>query len=244
VTRGVARPGPGAPVEEGPAPAVVPLGRPPWWLVAVAAAVVVAVTADLLGGGRLEGLDLRISAAVGRWDLRHGPAYPVFWLGTELGGRGFILVVLTALVGWLAARRRTVLPLLRLLLALVLLTGVVYAFKYGAGRTAPAYPGSYFHRDGASFPSGHVANAVLMWGLARWQSVEYGLPAGWQRLFGVLSIAGPVVAAVTMVSLNFHWLSDVVAGAAVGIVLLGLVHALDGVALRPWVHARAGRRSA
>jgi membrane-associated phospholipid phosphatase len=222
----------------------VPVGRPPWWLVAVAAAVVVAITADLLGGGHLEDLDLRISAAVGRWDLRHGPAYPVLWLGTELGGRGFILTVLAALVGWLAWRRRAVLPVLRLLLALVLLTGVVYAFKYGAGRTAPAYPGSYFHRGGASFPSGHVANAVLMWGLARWQSVEFALPPRWQALFRALSLAGPVIAAVAMVCLNFHWLSDVVAGAAVGIVLLGVVHALDGLALQPWLHARAGRRSA
>ena len=32
--------------------------------------------------------------------------------------------------------------------------------------------------SGESYPSGHVANAVLMWGVARWLAVDYGLPAG------------------------------------------------------------------
>ena len=59
------------------------------------------------------------------------------------------------------------------------------------GRTAPAYPGSYFFAEGASYPSGHVANAVLMWGVARWQAVEYGLPARVQRIFWWLSVVGP-----------------------------------------------------
>jgi membrane-associated phospholipid phosphatase len=238
------RPGSGPATPSGPAPAVVSVGRPPWWLMALAAVVTVVVTTDLLAGSRLQRIDVRVSSVVDGWDLRHGRAYPVLWIGTQLGGRGFILVVLGVLVGWLAWRRHTVVPALRVLLALALLTGVIYGFKYGAGRTAPEYPGSFFHRDGASYPSGHVANAVLMWGVARWQAVEYGLAPPWQRLFYVLSLAGPVVAAVTMVCLNFHWVTDVVVGAAVGILLLGVVHALDGVAMSLWVRARAGRRSA
>jgi membrane-associated phospholipid phosphatase len=130
------------------------------------------------------------------------------------------------------------------LVALALLTGVIYAFKYGMGRTAPAYPGSFFHRNGTSFPSGHVANAVLMWGLARWQAVQYGLAAPWQRGFAFLSVAGPVLAGVAMVALNFHWVTDAVVGAAVGVLLLGVVHTLDAVGLSLWVRARAGRDSA
>jgi membrane-associated phospholipid phosphatase len=111
------------------------------------------------------------------------------------------------------------------------------------GRTAPAYPGSYFHRGGESFPSGHVANAVLMWGVARWQAVQYALVPPAQRLFGWLSIGGPIVAGAAMLVLDFHWLTDVVVGAAVGIVLLGVVHGLDAVLLSRWVRARAGRAS-
>lgn len=211
---------------------------------ALAAVVTGLVCWNLLAGGVLGRLDARVSAVVAAWDLRHGHGYPAVWLFTQLGGRAFILVVLAVLVGWLGWRRRTVRPLLRVLVALVLLTGVIYAFKYGMGRTAPAYPGSFFHRNGISFPSGHVANAVLMWGLARWQAVEYGLAARLQRLFWALSVAGPVLAGAAMVALNFHWITDAVVGAAVGVLLLGVVHTLDAVGLSLWVRARAGRQSA
>jgi membrane-associated phospholipid phosphatase len=236
----------GAPAAEpSPAvPAVVTPGRPPWWLVLVSLAVAVGVTADLLGRGVLERLDVEVSAVVSDWGLRDSPAYWPVWAVTQIGGRGTILIVLAGLVGWLCVRRRTLLPLVRVLVALALLTVVVYALKYGTGRTAPAYPGSFFHRDGASYPSGHVANAVLMWGVARWQAVEYRLDPRVQRTLWVLAVAGPVATGVAMVALDFHWVTDAVVGGAVGVVLLGVVHTLDGVALSRWASARAGRPSA
>jgi membrane-associated phospholipid phosphatase len=200
------------------------------------------VSVDLLGGGWLEHVDTEVSDVVKGWGLRDSGAYWFIWAFTQAGGRGFILIVLAGLVGWLAVRRRTMLPLVRVLVALALLTAVVYAFKWGAGRTAPAYPGgSFFHRDGASYPSGHVANAVLMWGVARWQSVEFGLPAGVQRTFWLLSVLGPLSTGVAMVALDFHWVTDAVVGLAVGLLLLGVVHALDASGLSRWVRARAGR---
>jgi hypothetical protein len=222
----------------------VPVGRPPRWLLGLALVVTVVVTVDLLSRGVLERMDLRVSEAVSAWDLKDSAAYWPVWAVTQLGGRGFILIVLAGLVGYLGWRFRTVVPLVRVLLALALLTVAVYSFKYGAGRTAPAYPGSFFHREGASYPSGHVANAVLMWGVARWQVVQYGLSAWLQRTARVLSVAGPVAAGVAMVSLDFHWVTDAVVGAAVGILLLGVVHLLDAVAVSRWVGARAGRSSA
>jgi membrane-associated phospholipid phosphatase len=221
------------------------VGRPPWWLMVVAVAVGGLVTADLLARGTLERLDLRVSEIVSDWGLREGGAFPFLWVVTQVGGRGTILAVLAVLVGYLAWRRRTWLPLIRVLVALALLTAVVYAIKHGIGRTAPRFPGSYFFQDdGASFPSGHVANAVLMWGVARWQAVEYGLALWVQRTFWTLSIVGPLVTGLAMVSLDFHWVTDAVVGAAVGIVLLGVVHALDAMVLSRWVRARAGRQSA
>ena len=222
-----------------------PAGRPSWWLVLAALVVGGLVTADLLASGVSERVDVRVSEVVRGWGLADSAAYPLVWSVTQVGGRVTILVVLAGLVGYLAWRRRTVLPALRVLVALILLTGVVYTLKYGTGRTAPGYPGSYFfHEDGASYPSGHVANAVLMWGVARWQAVEYGLPARIQRLFWWLSVVGPVLTGLSMISLDFHWVTDAVVGAAVGIVLLGVVHALDAVVLSRWVRARAGRPTA
>jgi membrane-associated phospholipid phosphatase len=202
----------------------------------------VLVTADLLASGATERFDLRVSDVVKDWGLADSAAYPAVWLVTQVGGRVTILTVLLGLVGYLAWTRRTLLPLVRVLVSVVLLTGAVYAVKYGTGRTAPGYPGSYFfHDDGASFPSGHVANAVLMWGVARWQAVEYGLPLRVQRVFWWLAVVGPVVTGLSMISLDFHWVTDAVVGASVGVLLLGVVHALDAVVLTRWARARAGR---
>jgi membrane-associated phospholipid phosphatase len=203
------------------------------------------VTADVLASGLLERTDLRVSDVISGWGLRDSAAFPFIWVVTQLGGRVTILVVLAALVGHLAWRRHTWLPLVRILVGLGLLTVAVYAIKHGIGRTAPGYPGVFFfHADGASFPSGHVANAVLMWGIARWQAVEYGLPGRVQRAFWLLSVAGPVATAAAMVSLDFHWVTDAVVGACVGVVLLGVVHALDATVMSRWVRARAGRQTA
>jgi membrane-associated phospholipid phosphatase len=222
----------------------VSTGRPSWWLLVAALVVGAVVTADLLSRGPLERFDLRISEVVSDWDLRDSAAFPFVWVVTQIGGRVTILVVLAVLVGYLAWRRRTWLPLVRVLTALALLTVVVYGMKHGTGRTAPGFPGSFlFHEDGASFPSGHVANAVLMWGVARWQAVEYGLPVRVQRAFWALSVLGPVVTGLAMVSLDFHWVTDAVVGGAVGIVLLGVVYGLDEVVLSRWVRAR-GRQTA
>ena len=202
----------------------------------VALVVSAAVTTDLLARGRLERMDLWGSEVVSSWGLKSSPfTYWPVWAVTQFGGRGFILVVLAALVCYLTWQRRSLVPLARVVVALVLLTGVVYGFKYGMGRTAPSYPGSFFHRDGTSYPSGHVANAVLMWGVARWQAVEFGLPMDIQRTFQFLGIVGPVLAGVAMVSLDFHWVTDAVVGGAVGILLLGVVHALDDAVLSRWV---------
>ena len=160
----------------------------------------------------------------------------------QAGGRGAILIVLTGLVVWLAVRQRTLVPLRRVLLALALLSAVVYAFKWGTGRTAPAFPGSFFHHDdGASYPSGHVANAVLMWGVARWQAVEFGLPAWAQRTAWLLAVLGPLATGVAMVALDFHWVTDAAVGLAVGLLLLGVVHALDALVVSRFLRGRARR---
>ncbi|WP_409331442.1 phosphatase PAP2 family protein [Trujillonella humicola] len=225
-------------------PPVVSAGRPTWWAVLIAVAVAALLTLDLLGHGLTERVDHRVSDQVAEWGLRDSAAYQPLWLVTQIGGRGTMLLVLACLVGWLLVRYRTVVPLLRVVLALVLLSVVVYQLKWGIGRTAPAFAGGQFlhHPDGESFPSGHVANAVLLWGVARWQAVEFGLPARAQRILWFFAVVGPVLCGLAMIVLNFHWVSDAVAGAAVGVVLLGVVHAVDALVLSRWVGA-APRRS-
>jgi hypothetical protein len=247
VTSGVVRRSFRTSFREGPVaehPPVVSVGRPPWWALALAGVVGLVVTLDLLAHGLTERIDFWVSDHVAEWGLRDSAAYRPLWVVTQIGGRGTMLLVLACLIGWLAGRHRSVLPLLRVVLALVLLSVVVYSFKWGVGRTAPGHPGEFLHHpDGASYPSGHVANAVLLWGVARWQAVQFGMPPTAQRIFWALAVVGPVLCSLAMIAVDFHWVSDAVAGAAVGVVLLGVVHALDAVVLSRWARVRAGRSS-
>ena len=89
-----------------------------------------------------------------------------------------------------------------------IMTAVVKGVKYSVNRQRP-YGGNH------SFPSGHTATSFMT---ATMLYKEYGWKHPW------LSIGGYTSAAVTGVSRimnNAHWMSDVVAGAAVGI---GSVH--------------------
>lgn len=90
-----------------------------------------------------------------------------------------------------------------------IMAAAVNGVKYSVGRLRP--DGSRYN----SFPSGHTATAFMT---ATMLYKEYG----WRE--PLLGIGGYTVAAVTGVSRimnNRHWLTDVVAGAAVGI---GAVH--------------------
>lgn len=205
-------------------------------MVLVAFAVTIWLTFDLIFEGPVSRFDELVADRVGGWQVGDNPiAYGVCWTITQIGGqRVLILLVMAVLVGYLCWTRRTLQPLVRTLFALLLLTVTVYAFKYGLGRTAPAYPGSYLHKGGQSYPSGHTANAVLMWGLATWMSVYYGLPARVQRLFAALFVFSPIASAIAMLLLNFHWVTDLIVGAAVAVILLWVLHVVFDGPLGRW----------
>ena len=81
----------------------------------------------------------------------------------------------------------------------------VNSLKYSIGRLRP--DGTSYN----SFPSGHTATAFMT---ASMLHMEYGWRSPW------FSIGGYAAAAVTGVSRimnNRHWMTDVVAGAAIGI---------------------------
>lgn len=211
--------------------------RPSLALVLLSFVVATWLTVDLILDGPMSRFDDFVSERIGAWGVRDNPFwYVVSWVITQVGGqRVLILVVMGVLVGYLCWTRRTLQPLARTLLALAMLTVTVYAFKYGLGRTAPEYPGgSFLFRGDQSYPSGHTANAVLMWGLATWLAVYYGLPARIQRIFATLFVVSPVASAVTMLLLNFHWVTDLLTGAAVGLILLWLLHVIFDGRLGGW----------
>ena len=95
------------------------------------------------------------------------------------------------------------------------LAGVVLAIKFLVRRERPAgeWGGIYRNTDPHSFPSGHAARAFLI--------ADVGTALAPPRLATALWIWAPLVA-LARVSMGVHYLSDVVAGAILGIIV-GLV---------------------
>jgi len=204
-------------------------------VVAVAAVLLVWVTADVLRGGAWTDIDHAVSDLLRGTGIRAADwPQPLFWVKlavyavTQLGALLPVSAVLVPFIGWLAWRRRSWRPVFRLAVAVALLGVAVYAGKVGVGRMPPATDALH-SPVGRSFPSGHMPTAVLGWGLAAWHAAEYGLPAWLRRALAALSWAAPALTCAAMLLLDYHWLTDLVAGAALGILLLRVLHGIDAV---------------
>lgn len=194
----------------------------PVWAVVGSAAVTVLIAVDVVRHGPLSTVDRHLSSQMLDWGLRYKPwPHRLLTPGLWFGQRGTVLTGATLLALLAVRRRRTVEPLVRLFVALCALSVVVYAFKLGLGRNAPIGdargqpPGS-----GASFPSGHTANAVLLWGLAQSTASRARMNRRLQMLIAAGRWSAPWIVSAVMVLLDYHWLTDLVAGMTIGIVLL------------------------
>jgi len=219
----------------------VPRVRRDALLAAGFAAGFLAVTAALAAGGPLIELDL----AVREWSEAHRPA-PVEALArtlNRLGQGGVLLGVAAVLAGWLALVRwrreraggwPAVQPLLYLLLAagLVYLTvaGVKRATERGAPssplppeRTVPLFgplpPGEY----ATGYPSGHAVNTIVWYGVILLLGTALlhayrraGPPPAVRYGFRIVP---PVIVVLAQTYLSFHWLTDSLAGLALGLAI-------------------------
>ncbi|HEX6500685.1 MAG TPA: phosphatase PAP2 family protein [Micromonosporaceae bacterium] len=187
-----------------------------WWFDALLVAALVALTA-ILATGALTSVDV----AVRDWCQAHWSSVGLFLakVGNRLGQGGALVAVSLAIAGWFAWRRRTIRPLLPVLVAFALTYGLLKPFKDLTDRPAPhniqvAHP-ELFGGGGDSYPSGHVANAIV------WYGVLALLLAPWlsDRLRVALRVAPPTVLCVTTVYLGYHWFTDTVAGLLTGLIL-------------------------
>jgi membrane-associated phospholipid phosphatase len=219
--------------------------RPPnLVLVAVAVVLLAWITADVLHGWAWTHLDRQTSDLLHHTRIRAAQRWqPLFvvkaavWAPTQLGGRP-VAVVLLPFVGWLAWRHRTLRPVLLLAVAGGLLVAAVEGGKLAVRRVPPG--SNPMWHPAQSFPSGHVPTAVVCWGLLAWLAADYAVPELARRSLAVLRWAAPVLTGAGMLLLDYHWLSDVVAGLALGVLLLAVLHAVDRLAMRDW----PGRRQA
>ncbi|MEN3360534.1 MAG: hypothetical protein V7637_4516 [Mycobacteriales bacterium] len=222
----------------------------PIWSVALALLVGVWVTADVLLDGPLRHVDHRVS----RWMLATGIRdtdwpKPLFliklgvYATTKLGARGPMLAVAVPAVGWLAWSRRSWRPLLLTGVLLALIGGSVQQLKHEVGRAMPAVDGLHLEA-GRSFPSGHMTVAVVLWGLLAYLAADYRLDRRVVWALGVLRWLAPALTMAAMLLLDYHWLTDLLAGLTLGIVLLRVGYELDTRALRNWSGAPRPRRRA
>jgi undecaprenyl-diphosphatase len=142
------------------------------------------------------------------------------------GQRGPATLAFLPVFLWIAWRTRSKRPLVMLGTALVLLNVSVGVVKYAIGRIGPMHVADNDVHDifagGNIYPSGHVSNAVVLYGLVAWI-----IGARWRKL----AITGAVFLSLTVglstVYLRTHWFSDVVGGWLAGaLVLLALPTAM------------------
>jgi len=133
----------------------------------------------------------------------------VFWLSPQ---RMALLLALGSAV--VAAWRFTLWPLVQSALAVVAAGAVTLLLKVVVDR---ADPYGQHSGPGGSFPSGHSTMLLLCVGTG---AMLISCPTRWWQRIGLVTIE--VVLAVAMLTVALHWLTDIVGGALVAAVVLGL----------------------
>lgn len=215
-----------------------------WWFDAILLTALVALTVAL-AAGQLFGLD----RAVADWAADHRPpvAYRTAVVFNYLGQGGPLTLLAAGLGVLLAVRLRSVRPLLPPVVAFVLAYFTIGPLKVWTARPAPSasvkepyLPAEQtlplFQDDlplsfAQSYPSGHVANAIVWYGVLALLIApllrSYGRTVP-PRLVTMVRIVPPVVVVFTTTYLGWHWLTDSVAGLALGLLLDRILHRI------PW----------
>ncbi|WP_020200954.1 MULTISPECIES: phosphatase PAP2 family protein [Cupriavidus] len=143
---------------------------------------------------------------------------------TELGGARVSVAVALAVLAWLAWRRAWV-AAAYWVGALLGARACVMVLKLALARGRPA--SIYDGLESFSFPSGHAASSMVTYGFLAFLLC---LRQPWRVRMPVVALTAVAVALICLsrLYLGMHWLSDVLAGCALGfawIVLLGTAYA-------------------
>jgi membrane-associated phospholipid phosphatase len=196
---------------------------------------------------------LAIDKALAAWPGLYTKNSAVAKLLAVVGQRAYsapVLIVVAAVLSW---RRRIIRPMTLALIGLLALNVIVGAMKYAIARPSPRTGVWLPFTGGTDFPSGHTSNAVLTWGLVAWLLLAFGrkVPTIPRQWFGYgLVAAASVTVGIASLYLRTHWISDIVAGWAVGfLILVGVARLQNDDSWRDrldrveGVFTRFGRRS-
>jgi hypothetical protein len=191
-----------------------------WWLDALLVAGFVVLTVLLAAKTPL----LHVDTAVRDFVDAHRPG----WLDTtlrwfnKLGQGGQVLTPLAVIAAFFMSRaRHTVRPFLLVIGAFAITYVTIGPLKVWTDRTAPSnheitHPEWLFRIDtGMSYPSGHVVNAIV------WYGVLATLLSGVlrPRLVAAIRYTVPLVLLFTTTYLSFHWITDGLAALLLGLFL-------------------------
>lgn len=182
------------------------------------------VTVTLLAAGPLQGIDRALDRP---WSQQVQLGWHRFFVHVvdRVASREVALPVLAVVAALLAWRLRRWRPLVVAFAAVLADKALIAVMKVFLARSAPYTGGPAFFQgglfqegvDGVIYPSGHAADAVLVYGLAVYLIACYGrasrssvVPLCW----GVAALT--VITMATSLYLRFHWATDLVAGAIAG----------------------------
>lgn len=140
---------------------------------------------------------------------------------TELGGAWVTVPLGLVVFGWFGWQRRWALAWYWVATFLAARLSLA-TLKWTLERERPL--NIYRGLESFSFPSGHATTAAVIYGFLGFLLAR-GLPRHWRAL--VLAAAGVLVAAIGLsrLYLGMHWLSDVIAGVALGLAWITLLAA-------------------
>jgi membrane-associated phospholipid phosphatase len=196
------------------------------------------LTVQVLRQGAITQVDVRVA---GLSDALHqgGPVRASTFF-TALGGAGVRIPLCMLLFAILWVRRPALRPFIGLVAVLILGPAVSDLVRIIVRRPRPwvgalALPGSY------SFPSGHAAAAAAAFGYLAYLGIRATRTLRAQVAIALVAATLTVGVAYSRVVLGFHWTSDVVAGAVLGLAVA--VATATWVGLAEW-RPREAHRSA
>jgi membrane-associated phospholipid phosphatase len=149
------------------------------------------------------------------------PAHALDWLGHGVPA-ALAVAALGAVLWWQFGWRHALLPF-----AAAGVFVLTWLIKEAVGRSRPGGP-----LDSPSFPRGHTAWAIAVFGLALVLAVQR---RAWAPAVACLLVVGAM--GPSRVLLGVHWLSDVIAGYAIGLIwLIGVL-----VVGLPWARRESDR---
>jgi undecaprenyl-diphosphatase len=201
-------------------------------LVSLTAALVgyAALAADVVHGGAASEVDVDIAT----WNAQSMPdwaewlARPLTWLGGLVG-----VTIVVVIASYALLRRERVGETTLLIVVAVGIQILVVSAKAGYERARPAEGSAIDLPSSFSFPSGHAATGIAVFGLLGLLAAAHARTR--VRRAGVV-VAGFVLGALigaSRVVLNVHYMTDVLAGAC-----LGLAWVAACLLVAHWLRAR------